>query len=141
MIKVIGVNLKGNNINNNKLSLAPYELIPYFLGLYKSVIELRKDLVNLNIIDIPYNSDLPLTDLHWMISDGKECIVVEQTYDGLKIYDNPVGVLTNNPQFSYHLTNINNYITQYGLFSIRRSRNFLDLSLCCASCFGMRRLC
>ena len=98
-----------NNINNNKLSLAPYELIPYFLGLYKSVIELRKDLVNLNIIDIPYNSDLPLTDLHWMISDGKECIVVEQTYDGLKIYDNPVGILTNNPSFDYQLTNLNNY--------------------------------
>lgn len=98
-----------NNIENNKLSLAPYELIPYFLGLYKSVIELRKDLVNLNIIDIPYNSDLPLTDLHWMISDGKECIVVEQTYDGLKIYDNPVGVLTNNPSFDYQLTNLNNY--------------------------------
>ena len=98
-----------NNIENNKLSLAPYELIPYFLGLYKSVIELRKDLVNLNIIDIPYNSDLPLTDLHWMISDGKECIVVEQTYDGLKIYDNPVGILTNNPSFDYQLTNLNNY--------------------------------
>ncbi len=45
-----------------------------------------------------------------MISDDKDCIVVEQVKEGLKVYDNEIGVLTNNPQFSYHLTNINNYI-------------------------------
>lgn len=29
--------------------------------------------------------------------------------DGLHIYDNPVGVLTNNPSFDYQLFNLNNY--------------------------------
>ena len=36
--------------------------------------------------------------------------ILEQTKEGLKIYENPIGVLTNNPEFSFHLTNINNYI-------------------------------
>ena len=53
---------------------------------------------------------MPVVDLHWMISDEKECIVLEQTKNGLQIYENPYGVLTNNPPFDYHQTNINNYM-------------------------------
>ena len=30
--------------------------------------------------------------------------------DGLKIYDNPVGVMTNNPTFDFHLLNLANYM-------------------------------
>lgn len=93
-----------------KLNLTPYELIPYFLGLYETVAEIKDIILNLNITNIPFAPNLPITDLHWMISDGIECIVMEQMKDGLKIYDNPVGVLTNNPPFDYHLTNLNNYM-------------------------------
>lgn len=92
-----------------KLNLTPYELIPYFLGLYSTVEEIKELIYNLNITNIPFQKELPITDLHWMISDGNKCIVVEQQKEGLRIYDNPIGVLTNNPPFSYHLMNINNY--------------------------------
>ena len=93
----------------SKLSLAPYELIPYFLGLYRSVKEIKELILNLNITNIPFSSKYPVSDLHWMISDSDECIVIEQMKDGLKIYENPYGVLTNNPPFHYQLININNY--------------------------------
>lgn len=93
-----------------KLNLTPYELIPYFLGLFSTVAEVKALLPRLNITNIPFAEALPLTDLHWMISDGSECVVVEQMRGGLRFYDNPVGVLTNNPPFDYHLTNLNNYI-------------------------------
>lgn len=96
--------------DNAKLNLTPYELIPYFLGLYSTTAEIREILPRLNITNIPFGEGLPITDLHWMISDGRECIVIEQTQSGLKVYDNPAGVLTNNPPFDYHLTNLNNYI-------------------------------
>lgn len=94
---------------NSKLNLAPYELIPYFLGMYSTVEEIGKVISNLNITNMPFEENMPIADLHWMISDGNKCIVVEQKKDGIKIYDNPVGVLTNNPSFDYHLMNINNY--------------------------------
>lgn len=98
------------NEDDTKLNLTPYELIPYFLGQYSTVIEIKEIISNLNITNIPFTKNLPVTDLHWMVSDENECIIIEQMRDGLKIYDNPIGVLTNNPPFSYHLTNINNYI-------------------------------
>lgn len=93
-----------------KLNLAPYELIPYFLGMYGTIAEIREDLARLNISNIPFAENLPITELHWMISDGTECIVMEQMEEGLKIYENPIGVLTNNPPFDYHLANIRNYM-------------------------------
>ena len=91
------------------LNLAPYELFPYFLGLYEAVAEVRELLKNVTLTNIPFAENLPITDLHWMMSDGKDCIVLEQTREGLQVYDNPVGVLTNNPPFPYHLMNLNNY--------------------------------
>ena len=97
------------NPDDSKFNLAPYELIPYFLGSCSTVEEVKKIIPNLNITNIPFAENLPITDLHWMISDGTNCIIVEQMKEGLKIYDNPIGVLTNNPPFDYHLMNINNY--------------------------------
>lgn len=92
-----------------KLNLAPYELIPYFLGQYETVAQLRPLFEKLVITGIPVASQLPVTELHWMVSDGQECVVLEQMADGLKVYENPVGVLTNNPPFPYHRMNLNNY--------------------------------
>lgn len=90
-------------------NLTSYELIPYLLGLYATVDELKAVLSGLNITNISFSPSLPATDLHWIISDRHSCLVLEQMADGLKIYDNPVGILTNNPPFDYHLMNLHNY--------------------------------
>ncbi len=115
------------NPDSSKLNLAPYELIPYFLGLYSTVKEIKKIIQNLNIMNIPFAKNLPITDLHWMVSDGNECIVVEQMQDGLKIYDNPIGALTNNPPFNYHLMNINNYSNLTPYYDKSKFSNKIEL--------------
>ena len=40
---------------DNKLNLSPYELIPYFLGLYSSISEIKKDITKLNITNTPFS--------------------------------------------------------------------------------------
>lgn len=92
------------------LNLAQYELFPYFLGKYATVEEIMPLFKSLNITSIPFSEGMPPSPLHWMISDGDNSIVVEQTESGLHVYDNNIGVLTNNPPFPYHLSNINNYM-------------------------------
>ncbi len=94
----------------DRLNLAPYELIPYFLGQYETIDQIREAIGRLNITNLAFADNLPLTELHWMMWDKRICIVLEQTKDGLKCFDNPVGVLTNNPPFDYHLTNLCNYM-------------------------------
>lgn len=93
----------------DKCNLAPYELIPYFLGLFSSVRQCRETLGQLNITNVPFSPQLPNGELHFMLCDGDDCLVIEQTRDGLHVYDNPVGVLSNNPPFPYHLENLKNY--------------------------------
>ena len=67
-------------------------------------------LKNLNLTDVPFREDLPPAALHWMIADRKRSIVVESTKEGLQVYENPVGVLTNNPPFPFHLKNLHQYL-------------------------------
>lgn len=91
-------------------NIAPFEFIPYILGKCENVCDAEKLLTRINIADIHFSDTYPNSPLHWMIADRKSSIVTEQTKDGLKICRNPVGVLTNNPPFEYHLTNLANYM-------------------------------
>ena len=88
---------------------APYELIPLILGSCASLKEARDLLARVRLVDRPFGPDYPLAPLHWHIADPTGSLVLEPMRDGLRIYDNPSGVLTNNPPLPFHLTNLNNY--------------------------------
>ncbi len=113
-LAIAGLNFAGNAVyrefDENMVNITPFELIPYLLGKASSVAEARELLDEINLVDINFADELPLSPLHWMISDENEAIVVEPLKDGLKVYDNPVGVLTNNPPFDKQLFYLNNYL-------------------------------
>ena len=91
-------------------NIAPFEFIPWILSQCANLDEARKLLSKINIAKINFSEQLPASPLHWIISDKEASITVESVKDGLKIYDNPVGVLTNNPTFDIHMFNLNNYM-------------------------------
>lgn len=93
-----------------KTNIAQYELIPWLLGACATVREARAALADLNITNLPFHEKLPLAQLHWIIADREEAITLESTADGLHIYDNPAGVLTNNPPFPQQMFNLNQYM-------------------------------
>lgn len=91
-------------------NIAQFELIPWILGQCGSVAEAKRLLERINITDEAFRTDIPPADLHWMIADRKEAITVESVKEGLRIYQNPVGVLTNNPPFNEQLFRINDFM-------------------------------
>ena len=93
-----------------KINLAPYELPLYLLSKYKTIEEVKKALENISILDEPFSKDLNVATLHFIMSDKNKSIVIESREDGLKVFDNPFNVLTNNPIFEYHAFNMNNYL-------------------------------
>lgn len=93
-----------------KTNIAPYELIPWLLGSCRTVSEAKNKLKNTNITNTPFRQDCPVTPLHWILADAKRVIVIEQTVEGLYVYENPVGILTNEPPFPFHMMNLNNYL-------------------------------
>ncbi len=94
---------------SNKYTVAPFEVIPWILRQCKTVREGVALMEKTRIADIQFSSALTTTPLHWMLSDKEQDAVIEPMRDGLKIYTNPVGVLTNNPPLIYQLENLKNY--------------------------------
>ena len=91
-------------------NIAPFEFIPWLLGQCTSLAEAKRLLSRVNLVDLPYSSQLPLAPLHWLIADQGGAIVVESRREGLYLYDNPVGVLTNEPPFPYQMFYLNNHM-------------------------------
>ncbi len=83
----------------DKQNLASFELIAWLLCNFDNARAARIALENVNITPESFSDKLPSTPLHWLVSDTSSSFVIESTKDGLKIYDNPYGVLTNAPEF------------------------------------------
>ena len=111
---IAGLNFVGNAFYRDPLpdkeNVAQFEIIPWLLSQCGTVSEARERLENINITNIPFSDKLPCAQLHWIIADKNEAITVESVKDGIKIYGNPVGVLTNNPPFDEQMFNLNNYM-------------------------------
>ena len=113
-VGIAGLNFVGNavyaEVQDGKENVAQFELIPWILGQCASMKEVHELLDRINIVNTPFSPQFPLAQLHWIISDENETITVESTADGLHIYDNPAGVLTNNPPFPQQMFQLNNYM-------------------------------
>lgn len=109
-----GLNFVGNahyfDAEQGKDNVAQFELILWVLGQCASVKEARELLGRINILNTPFNDRMPCAQLHWIIADKDEAITLESVNEGIRIYDNPVGVLTNNPPFDEQMFNLNNYM-------------------------------
>ncbi len=113
-LSMAGLNFPGNGyfpqpLDDDKDEVAPFEFIPWVLGQCKTLADARKLLDRIRLVGIPFSKELPITPLHWMIADQTGQIVVESVKSGLHIYDNPVGVMTNNPTFDIQLFRLNDY--------------------------------
>lgn len=112
-IGAAGLNFPGNayyhECKEGKDNIASFEVVPWILCNCSTMDEVKALVKKMNVADIDFSPEMPSSTLHWMVSDGKESIVLESVKDGLKVYDDPVGVMTNNPTFDKQLFNLNNY--------------------------------
>ena len=113
-LAMAGLNFVGNaryaQEKEGKDNVAQFEFIPWVLGRCASVAEARKLLERMNLTDTAFSGALPPAQLHWIIADREAAITVEAMADGLHIWDNPVGVLTNNPPFDRQMFRLNDFM-------------------------------
>jgi len=125
-----GLNFPGNahyyEEKEDKDNISPFEFIPWILCQCRNLDEVLMLLEKINLCNINFNEDMPLSPLHWIIADKEKAITVEAVSVGMKIYENPVGVLTNNPEFDYHMT----YLCDFAnLTSFPHKNNFGNIDL------------
>lgn len=120
-------NCKYLSISSDKTNIAPFELPLYILGKCKNVKEATALLKNISLVNIPFSKSVPLTPLHFMISDKKESIVIEAMDNKIFIYKNEFNLLTNNPPFPFHKDNLANYMQLHNGFPINNISNNIDI--------------
>lgn len=102
-----------------KDNVAVFEFIPWILARCATVKEARTLLDKINLDNTAFNEKLPVASLHWIIADRTEAITVESVKEGINIYDNPAGILANNPPFNQQMFELNNYLN----LSVRNPEN------------------
>lgn len=109
-----GLNFVGNAVyadpEDGGVNVSQYEFILWILSQCANLAEARDLLTRMTLVGTPFSAQLPAAQLHWMIADATGAITVESVQDGLHIYDNPVGVLTNNPPFPQQMFQLNQYM-------------------------------
>ena len=91
-------------------NVAHFEFISWILSQCADIPQARALLDKINLTNIPFSDQLPPAQLHWIIADRSEALTVESVREGIRVYSNPVGVLTNNPPFDQQLFQLNNYM-------------------------------
>ncbi|KNZ40309.1 choloylglycine hydrolase family protein [Acetobacterium bakii] len=95
----------------DKTNLASYEVVGWLLANFATIDEVKEAVSQLNIVNAPAKLFGVVTPLHWIVTDKSgAAIVIEPMESGLVVYDNPLGVMSNSPDFNWHMTNIRNYI-------------------------------
>ncbi|WP_394524884.1 linear amide C-N hydrolase [Lacrimispora sp. JR3] len=97
--------------NDQQESIASFEFLHYILGRCSNVEELQQLLRRVKITGLEDPVTRTVAPLHWLAADKSgNCVVIEQTDNGLEVFQNPIGVLANSPDFKWHMTNLRNYM-------------------------------
>ncbi len=113
-LSIAGLNFSGyakyNEPRAGAINIAGFELPLWVLASCKSTDDARALIEKTNITSTPFNEKLPSAKLHWIISDKSKSITLELTDEGTEIFDNPIGVMANDPPFDFHITGLRRYL-------------------------------
>ena len=111
-------------------NLPSYALMGWVLGHCATLTEAVAALGRVNVTGESISRDLPATPLHWMLADRSGAAVIESVASGLRIYENPYGVLTNEPTFPHQLTRLCDYAHLCASMPVNRLAPHLPLVPC-----------
>lgn len=98
-------------VDATRSALSAADLGAFVLGRFSTVATVKAALADLPVIPepVPILGGLEMP-FHYGVHDSSGASLVIEFHKGVRtVYDNPVGVMTNAPQFSWHLTNLDNY--------------------------------
>jgi len=92
-------------------TITALDVTNYILSQFATVDEVKKGMQDVRVVAVVEKAIGMIIQGHWMVTDATGAsIVIEYTKSELKIYDAPLGIITNSPNYDWHLTNLRNYI-------------------------------
>ena len=96
---------------SGKYNVTSFELIPFILGECENVSEAVSLLEKINVTSDSFSDKIPATPLHWIFADKTRAVTLESTADGITVHEDPFGVMTNSPDFRYHVARLADYMS------------------------------
>ena len=96
---------------NAARAMASHEYANWLLGNFATIEEVKANFDKIVLVPVVVEAIEQAAPVHFVVYDrsGKS-VVIEPLDKSLKIYDNPLGVVTNSPTFDWHMTNLRNYV-------------------------------
>jgi choloylglycine hydrolase len=96
---------------NAPRAMAPWEYGAWLLGNFSNVEEVKTNFDNVVLVPVVLAALKQVPGVHFVVHDRNgHAVAIEPTGKKLKLFDNPLGVMTNAPTFDWHMTNLRNYI-------------------------------
>lgn len=96
---------------NKTQALSPADFPNWVLTQFATVDEVKNNLKNIVIAPTSLKQWGGVPPFHYIVYDASgKSIVIEPINGQLQVMNNPIGVITNSPNFQWHLTNLSNYI-------------------------------
>jgi choloylglycine hydrolase len=97
--------------DDDSRTLGPWELMTWILTNFATVDEARAALPTIKVADVALTGWPYAPPVHYIVHDANgNSLVVEYIAGQLTLHDNPLGVITNAPDFDWHIKNLNNYV-------------------------------
>ena len=94
----------------NSTTIADLQLVSWILSQFATVDEVKANINKVRVVSL-MGGDGSAEAIHWRVGDKSGNQIVIEIEKGVPhIYDNPIGVITNAPNFPWHLSNLSNYI-------------------------------
>lgn len=88
-------------------TLADAQVVPWILSQFSTIDQVKDAIKNVRIVHV----DPRIDTLHWRITDPSGRQVILEIINGVAtFYDSKLGVLTNAPEYPWHIKNLNNYV-------------------------------
>jgi choloylglycine hydrolase len=92
-------------------SLSPLDVGQYLLSLCATVEEARSAMATVRVVPVVEPAIGIAPPMHYLVTEPSgKAIVIEFPNGEAKIFDAPLGVLTNAPSYDWHETNLRNYV-------------------------------
>lgn len=109
---------------DKSMCVSDMQFVSWVLSTCTSIDEMLALMPTIRVVGI----DPRASTVHWRVSEesGRQ-VVVEIVNQQVIVYENPLGVLTNSPELTWHLTNLNNYVNLVSGSIYQREIGSLDL--------------
>lgn len=97
----------------DKFPLKSGQFLLWVLGNCQDTFEVEEKIKSVSIADLTIDDKVPGEPRHFLFIDktGRTIVVEPDQKFQFSVYENPIKVMTNSPDFKWHLTNMSNYMS------------------------------